>query len=69
MKNLIKYIGVAFVIYIGIFMIWLMLGVGCIEYNLNHNYRYDTCTQDSLSKMIRVTHKPILSFMKYTLEQ
>jgi len=69
MKTILKYTGVGLAIYVGIFMVWMMLGVGCIDYVSNHNLSDSNCTQDSMSKMIRTTHKPLLKVMMIALEK
>ena len=69
MKNILKYTCVGLAIYIGIFMVWMFLGVECIKYVSNHNLSDSNCTQDSMSKMIRTTHKPLLKVMMIALEK
>ncbi len=47
-------------IYIMVFLFWIMLGMGCIQYVDQHGWSGNECGQDTMSQIIRVTHAPLI---------
>ncbi len=51
----------ALTIYLGVFVVWLMLAMSCIQYEDQHNAAGQYCGSDTLTQIIRVTHAPLLA--------
>ena len=50
------------IIYIGVFLFWVMLATGCMQYVDQHGFTDNECGQDVLSQTVRVTHAPLIRF-------
>ncbi len=57
-KSVSKILYYAFALYIGIFGIWIMLAVACASGQDRRG-----CGDDALSRVIRVTHAPLIKIL------
>ncbi len=62
-KALLNFIIVALTIYIGIFALWFLLEVSCLQYSDKMGWTDNECGQDSLSQIIFVTHSPLIRLL------
>ena len=60
---LISCISVALTIYLGVFIVWLMLTISCLQYVGQRGWSDNECGQDSLTRMVRTTHAPLIALM------
>jgi len=56
-KKVLNVAGVALAIYVGVFGLWLMLAMACLDHDANQ------CGGDSLTRMVRTTHAPLIALM------
>jgi hypothetical protein len=62
-KVLVNIIGLALVIYVGIFLLWLVFAWGCLNYVGYHGWQDNECGNDVLSQIVRTTHAPIIKLI------
>lgn len=62
-KALLNFVGVALGIYLGVFLVWLMLAMSCLQYVDQHGWSDNECGQDMLTQMVRTTHAPLIALM------
>lgn len=53
----------ALAIYLGVFALWLMLAMSCLQYVDQHGWSDNECGQDSLTQLVRTTHAPLIALM------
>ncbi len=54
----------ALAIYIGVFGLWLMMAIGCIQYEDQHQSPAGSyCGGDTFTQIIRTTHAPIIKLL------
>ena len=53
----------ALTIYLGVFALWLMLAMGCMQYVDQHGWSANECGQDMLTQVVRTTHAPLIALM------
>lgn len=62
-KALLNFVGIILTVYIGVFVLWLVLAMGCLDYVDQHGWQDNECGQDSLTQMVRTTHAPLIALM------
>jgi hypothetical protein len=53
----------ALTIYLGVFALWLVMAMGCIQYEDQHSAPGQYCGGDSLTQLVRTTHAPLIALM------
>lgn len=54
---------IAMTIYLGVFALWLVSTIGCLQYVDQHGWADDECNQNSLTQMVVKTHAPLIKLM------
>jgi hypothetical protein len=62
-KIIANVVGGALALYLGIFLLWVMLGMGCLQYVDQHGWSDNECGQDVMSQVVRTTHAPLIALM------
>jgi hypothetical protein len=62
-KILVNIILFVVVIYLGMFMLWLLLGASCIQYTDQHGWNNNECRDNSMSRVMWITHAPLIKLL------
>jgi len=57
-KILVNIVIVLFVIYVGIFVLWLLLGASCVQ-----RWEVSECRDNTMSRVMWITHAPLIKLM------
>ena len=61
LKKILTIIGLGITAYVGIFVLWVILMLGCVAYEEKHGVGY--CGGDTLTKVARVLYSPIINLV------
>jgi len=62
-KTIFNVVAGALTIYLAIFLFWIVLGMGCLQYVDQHELSDNECGQDLMSQVVRKTHAPLIGFI------
>ena len=62
-KALLSFVLILLTVYLGVFFVWLILTVGCVQYVDQYGWLNAECGQDLMTKVIRITHAPLIALL------
>jgi hypothetical protein len=63
MKQIIKGMQIATILYLGIFCLWLLMMGACMGQTNIEGYEDINCGDNEMTRMVKVTHKPLISLL------
>lgn len=49
--------------YVGLFILWFVMSIGCLQYADQHQMAPSQCGENTLTKIVMVTHAPIIKLL------